>query len=263
MKHTFFGKLFLPLIFLAEMIFVACSVDNIVYVQDFEDGASNSILNPKKITLQYDDKISVYVKSKDPQLTDLFNIMETTRTSSSIKRFYTVDSEGNIDFPVLGTVKVGGYTREEVAEIIKKKLMESDLLKDPVVIVEYENLHIYMLGELAKTGLQTIDRSSVTILEAISMAGDLTINGNRENVTVLRNEGNEQKVYTVNLNSGHDLLKSPVYYLKQNDIVYVQPNQMRQRQSTVNGNTLYSIGFWTSVVTLPLTIATMIISLTK
>ena len=120
-----------------------------------------------------------------------------------------------------------------------------------------------MLGEVAKTGVQNIDRSSVTILEAITLAGDLTINGNRENITVLRNEGNEQKVYTVNLNSGYDLLSSPVYYLKQNDIVYVQPNEMRQRQSTVNGNSLYSITFWTSLTTLPLTIATMIVSLTK
>ena len=263
MKQKFFGKCFLPLLMIAEMMFSACKVDNIVYLQDLTDGASNTILNPKKITLQPDDKISIFVKSKNPQLTELFNITNPTINSSTTQRYYTVDSEGNIDFPVLGTVRVGGYTREEVAEIIKKKLIESDQLKDPVVIVEYENLHIYMLGEVAKTGVQNIDRSSVTILEAITLAGDLTINGNRENITVLRNEGNQQKVYTVNLNSGYDLLSSPVYYLKQNDIVYVQPNEMRQRQSPVNGNSLYSITFWTSLTTLPLTIATMIVSLTK
>ena len=172
---------------------------------------------------------------------------------------YTINKDGNIDFPVLGHIHVAGMTREEIASYIKEELVSKNLVKDPVVTVEFMNLTVSVLGEVATPGRFNIDKDRLTLLDALSMAGDLTVYGKRENVLVQREENGKKTLYQVNLNSGYDLYASPVYYLQQNDIVYVEPNSMKARQATVNGNNVRSASFWMSLASLLTTITVLIV----
>ena len=148
--------------------------------------------------------------------------------------------------------------REEIAAYIKNELVTKNLVKDPVVTVEFMNLCISVLGEVNQPGRYSIDRDKITILDALSMAGDLTIYGQRQKVLVLRQEDDIQRVYGVNLTSGEHIYTSPAYYLQQNDVVYVEPNNVRSRQSTVNGNNVRSTSFWISLASLLTSIGILI-----
>lgn len=257
---------------LALLLLASCSTPkDIAYFQDLQQGNSElKIASTGEIKVQPKDKLSILVNSQDIRLTNQFNLPVVSQllgvstqqggqpTSQGITG-YTVDSEGNIDFPIIGKLHVGGLTREEVASFIKDQLVSKDLIKDPVVTVGFMNLGISVMGEVVKPGRYNIDRDNITILEALSMAGDLTIYGKRNNILVLRNENGKQEVYKVNLCSAKDLYASPVYNLQQNDIVYVEPNDTKARQSTVNGNTVRSTSFWISLASLLTSIAILIV----
>lgn len=250
------------------------SSKEVVYFQDLKPGETEIRLpEVKAITVRPEDKISIIVNSRDPQLSDLFNLPIITKqlgqalsrsgegtitNSSQGVSVYTVNADGEIDFPVLGKIKVAGMKREEIAETIKNKLITENLVKDPVVTVEFSNLCISVLGEVNHPGRFSIDRDRITLLDALSMAGDLTIYGNRYKVMVLRQEGDVQRVYGVNLTSGNHLYTSPAYYLQQNDVVYVEPNEVKARQSTVNGNNVRSTSFWISLASLLTSVAILI-----
>ncbi len=241
---------------------------NITYFQNEEPIVQMAQANP--IKLKADDKLSIVVKSKDPAVSDLFNLgIYTSRygtngaqviSGSQVKSFrpgsndgvsyYTVDPQGCIDFPVLGSLKVAGMTRSELSGFIKGELMGRELVKDPTVTVEFVNTGINVMGEVMTPGRYDINRDHLTVLDALSLAGDLTINGRRENVKVLREENGQTKVYTLDLTDLNKLVKSPAYSLQQNDVVYVEPNDFRKRQTTVNGNNALSTGFWISVASL-------------
>lgn len=254
-------------------LFSSCGASKeVVYFQDLRPGESEITLPAlQAITVRPEDKISIIVNSRDPQLTDLFNLPIVSRqlgqsfrsggTSSGTNQGvsgYTVDAEGNIDFPVLGKVHVAGMKREEIAEHIKNELVTKNLVKDPVVTVEFMNLCISVMGEVNNPGRFAIDRDRVTILDALSMAGDLTIYGNRYKVLVMRREGDVQRVYGIDLTSGEHVYTSPAYYLQQNDVVYVEPNNVKARQSTVNGNNVRSTSFWLSLASLLTSIAILV-----
>ena len=172
---------------------------------------------------------------------------------------YTLDPQGNIDFPVLGNLHVEGMTRSDVASYIKNELENKKLLQNPVVTVEYKNLGFSVLGEVNQPGRFSIDQEHVTLLEGLSMAGDLTIHGRRTDITVLREENGQQKVYPVNLCSAKELYASPAYYLQQNDVVYVRPLPAKARQATAAGNTVLQPSFWISLASLFTTIAALIV----
>ena len=254
----------------AGMMMCGCQTPmNINYFQDLQDGQSESIQYVREITVQPEDQLSIVVNSKDPLLADLFNLpivthrvgytQQSSLNNSQYVSAYTVDHQGQIDFPVLGKINVGGKTREQIAGQIKNELIKRNLVNDPVVIVEYGNLFVSVLGEVAHPGRFPISRDKITVLDAISQAGDLTIYGNRENVCVLREEGGHQNVYRLNLTSGGELFSSPAYYLQQKDIVYVEPNDTRARQSTVNGNNVRSTSFWISLASLATSVAVLIV----
>ena len=234
----------------------ACSTSKeVTYFQDLRPGESELALTALvEIKIQPKDKLSILVNSQDLRLTNLFNLpivsqqigMEGSSGSNRGVSGYTVDSKGNIDFPVLG------------AAYIKKELQSHDLIKDPVVTVEYMNLSVAVMGEVNNPGRFSIDKDNLTILDALSQAGDLTIYGKREKVLVLRQEEGKQRVYGVNLCSAEHLYTSPAYYLQQNDVVYVEPNATKARQSTVNGNNVRSTSFWISLASLLTSIAVLI-----
>ena len=254
----------------------SCSAPSqVTYFQDLRPGESEQkVVAATEIKVRPGDKLSIIVNSRDPQLTQLFNLPYVTQqigqvsaskgsgsvssgTSQGISG-YTVDEKGMIDFPVLGKIEIAGKNREEIAAFIKEELLAKNLVKDPVVTVEYMNLCISVLGEVTQPGRYSIDRDKVTVLDAISMAGDLTIYGKREKVLVLREENGVQHVYGINLCSAEHLYTSPVYYLRQNDVVYVEPNNVRARQSTVNGNNVRSTSFWISLASLLTTVAVLV-----
>lgn len=248
------------------------SSKQVVYFQDLKPGETKFKLPEiKTITVRPEDKISIIVNSRDPQLTDLFNLPYVSRQLGQSLRTngitvsnnqgvsaYTIDTNGEIDFPVLGKMYVAGMKREEIAEYIKNELIKENLVKDPVVTVEFANLCISVLGEVNNPGRFSIDRDRLTVLDALSMAGDLTIYGNRYKVMVLRQEGDMQRVYGIDLTSGEHVYTSPAYYLQQNDVVYVEPNAVKARQSTVNGNNVRSTSFWISLASLLTSIGILI-----
>lgn len=254
------------------LLLVSCNTQKeIAYFQDLESSKDSPLTTSSVIRIKPEDKISIIVNSKDPELAALFNLPyisnqigsthSSSQSSNSQISGFTVDSEGYIDYPIIGKIYVNSMTREEIADYIKSELISRNLIKDPVVTVEFMNLTISILGEVKSPGRYNIDRDKITILEALSMAGDLTINGKRDNVQVLRNVDNKQVTYTLDLRSAQDIFSSPAYYLQQNDVIYVEPNSKRARESTVNGNNIRSASFWVSIASLTMTIATTIITI--
>lgn len=248
----------ITLLFIATLIASCTSTKEVTYFQDLQHGDSKTITTlVNKIKMVPGDKISIIVNSKDPELVSLFNLVTPSRqlggsstTSSSSggnnTALYTIDSYGNIDFPVLGELNIEGKTREEVARFIKDELISRKLVLDPIVTVEYVNQEITILGEVGNPGKINIDKDQITIIDAIAKAGDLKIEGVRQDVTVLRQEGDTQKVYEIDLTSAANIYSSPAYYLQQNDIVYVKPNHKRAGQADINSNTMRSASFWMS-----------------
>lgn len=257
----------------------SCSAPKeVVYFQDLRPGQETMIpANPKPLRLQPHDKVTIIVSTQDARLNALYNLpvattrlggasgdgsMNTTSGDGNVAP-YTIDSQGNINFPVLGKLHIAGMTREEVAEYIRRELMSRDLAKNPIVTVDYLNLSVSVMGEVSHPGRFAISREDYTILDALSAAGDLTIYGKRDNIMVLREENGMQKVYQIDLSSGKDITKSPVYYLQQNDVIYVEPNATKARTSTPNGNTLLTPSFWISIASFGMTVALFVITLTK
>ncbi len=258
------------LILLFVVFITSCKSPQISYFQDSSNGLNLSLKEDGVITLRPGDKIFVLVNTKKQEYNNLYNLPYVpTRLGQTLASqasqgvaCYTVDSNGDIEFPVLGKIKAGGMTREALAEYIKNTLLEKKLLTDDplVVTVDYANLNVSVLGEVARPGRYNIDKDRVTLLDALGMAGDLTIYGKRDEVVVMRHVDGKLKTFEVDLTSLSNLLNSPVYYIQQNDIVYVKPNSMRQRQATVSGNTVYTPTFWISVASLLTTISAIIIN---
>lgn len=251
----------------------SCSTPKeISYFQDLESVEGQRIGGAKGITVRPKDKISIIVNCKSPELTALFNLPYVTQRLGENSRStissgysqgyisgYTVDDRGCVDFPVLGEVHVAGMTREEIASEIKRELRERGQATDAVVTVDFMNLYYQVLGEVARPGRYAIDKDALTILDAIGAAGDLTIYGRRDRVKVLRDEGGRMRTYEVDLCSASDLIASPVYYVRQNDVIYVDPNDVRARQSTVNGNNVRSTSFWISLTSLAASVTNTIV----
>ena len=239
---------------LMAVLLMSCNTSKeILYFQDINVNQPEVISGARDITVQPKDQISILVSSKDPQLAALFNL---TRAQASIGTGgvsgggevsgYTLDDKGNIDFPVLGTLHIAGMTKSQIAALVKKRLMEENLVNDPVVTVEFMNLYFSVLGEVKTPGKYAITKDQITLLEAISVAGDLSIYGKRDAIFVIREENGERVTHWVDIRS-KDLFNSPVYYLKQNDVVYVQPNKVRAGQSTINENSVKSVSLWISI----------------
>ena len=249
----------------AAAFLASCAApENISYFQDAAEYGINESVQENHIRLRPEDKISIVVNTSDSELTSLFNLPYISQrignsSYSSAVSGYTVDADGNIDFPVLGKLHVAGLTRAETAAYIKSELMAKKQARDPVVTVEFMNLTVAVMGEVARPGRYAIDKDKLTILDALSLAGDLTIYGRRENVMVFRNVDGKQTSYKVDLCSAASVLNSPVYFVQQDDVIYVEPNEMRARQSTVNGNNVRSTSFWISIASLAASVGTLLL----
>lgn len=266
MKRNIFKQRvkFLPLLLFAFISVVACnSAKDIVYMQGSQEIENQVITNYKDIIIKPDDLLSILVSSQQPEAAAPFNLQDIdryvtatgSRTGNGRVLGYLVDKEGCIEFPVLGRLKVSGLTRKELSNLIKEKLSANDQLKDAVVTVQFQNFHISILGEVLRPNKYSIETDRVSILDAIAMAGDLTIYGRRDSVLILRETDEGRTMLYANLLS-KDLINSPVYYLQQNDVVYVKPNNIKAQQSGINQNNNVSV--WLSVASLLTTIAVLI-----
>ena len=255
---------------IALMAMVSCStVKDIAYFQNKVVNEPEAIDKHAGIVIQPKDMLSIVVSSRNPELVAMFNLpvisyqagSEVVNTGYSQRLMgYVVDNDGYIDFPVLGPIQVSGLTRWQLSELIKNKLLKDGLLTDAVVTVEFMNFKISVIGEVNAPGTYTIEGDKVTILQAISLARDLTIFGLRENVSVIRERDGERTIYEVNL-CDVSLFKSPAYYLQQNDVVYVQPSEIKARQSTTDDKALRMTSIFVSGGSLLVSLAALIVNL--
>lgn len=241
------------LILLGILLLTSCKTPtNITYLQDVNENVPIKTQGDGYIRFQPGDKLSIFVHSRDEKLMELFNLSGRNGGSNMMMAGgqnyapYTVDDNGEIEFPVLGAVKIEGLTRNEVQRLIKHELISQSLCKDPIVTVAFYNMNFSVLGN-AGTGVKSINKDRITLLEAIAM-GDLNIDGLRKNVLVMRQEGDQQVPYRVDLTSAESIYNSPVYYIRQNDVIYVEPNNKYKRNSTVMSSTAYQPGFWFGMI---------------
>lgn len=246
---------------------VSCKTyKKINYIQDVKVDSTELITQNLGIRIQPKDMLSIVVSSKTPELATAFNLpvvtyqagSETVSGAGSTRLIgYVVDNDGYIDFPILGKIFVTGLTRWELQEKIKDMIIDKGLMKELVVSVEFMNFKISVMGEVNSPGAYTINGDKVTLLEALSMARDLTIFGKRDGVYVIREQNGTRTTYQVDLRSV-SLFNSPAFYLRQNDIVYVEPNKVRAGQSTINENNLKSVSLWISISSFLTSLAVLI-----
>ena len=247
------------LMLLLMLVVTSCTAPKLGYFQDLEPDQVFNLRQVERIKIQPGDKLAILVTSKDPQLAYLFNLpvvghyrSSSSEASMSMSQMtnYTVNSDGTIYFPILGNIAIQGMTRAEVVERIRNELISRELLKDAVVTVNFLDLYYEVMGEVKLPGRFPIDHDQVTLLDALGRAGDLTIYGKRENVLVAREENGVQRFYRIDLTKAENLYNSPAFYLKQNDIIYVEPNTKKARESIDNGSAFIQPSFWISAISL-------------
>ncbi|MGP1436142.1 MAG: polysaccharide biosynthesis/export family protein [Phocaeicola sp.] len=233
-----------------------------VYLQDMYEMQEYPVAQKYEAVIQRDDKISIKVSAKNPELALAFNIpgagggysvsadgtIANTSGTPDKDAGYIVDVNGDIDFPIIGKLHVESLTRNQLTDLIKKRLIEGEYLKDPIVIVDFLNFKFSVLGEVGSVGTYETKGNRVTLLEAIAMAGDLTDNARVDRVAVIREYGNKRRIMFNDLRS-KDIFLSPSFYLQQNDIVYVEPNSNKAKQETQRAYSMWSM-FLSSAVTL-------------
>lgn len=257
---------------LLAFLLVSCqSYKKVPYLQDtaFVNDTEQSV-RQTGVKVMPKDLLTIAVSCSTPELAAPFNLVNSGTasgtegktvgqgTASSALQQYLVDNQGNINFPVLGEIHVGGLTKLEIENLIIDKL-KVYLKEAPLVTVRIVNYRISVLGEVASPGSFVVSNEKINLLEALAMAGDLTIYGMRDNVKLIRTgQDNKQEIITMDLNKAETVL-SPYYQLQQNDIIYVTPNKTKAKNSDVSTNT----GLWVSAISGLASLANILIVLLK
>lgn len=235
------------------LIFSSCAKRNLVYFSDIDSQSNYNVKIESTVEprIQQDDLLKITVSSLNQESNLLFNagILTTTGnnnvTTSPLNEGYLVDKSGEINFPVLGKIKIGGLTKDEAVEELSFRLRE--YVKDPIVNIRFLNFKVTVIGEVARPSTFTVPTEKITILEALGLAGDMTPYGKRENVLVIRDKDGVRSLNRLNLND-KNILSSPYYYLTQNDVVYVEPDKMKAVQVNVNPNRTQFITIAASII---------------
>jgi len=239
----------------------SCSKRDLAYFSDIPEQKvyKEKITNSIEPTIQADDILGITVSSSNPESNMLFNnagggrsVARTaggamTYEENAVNAGYLVDPNGYIDFPVLGRIKLGGMTKPEAKKILNSEL--SKLVMDPSVNIRFLNFRVTVIGEVKNPSTFTIPSEKINILEALGLAGDMTPYGMRSNVLLIREEEGVRTLSRINLNS-KEVLNSPNFYLRQNDVIYVEPNKTKEAQATTNTRILTYLLAATSVITL-------------
>ncbi len=230
------------------LVFSCASRKEVVYFQD--TGNYETLVDENKSITKFkvDDLVSIYISSLNPEASAPFNLFRGASEGGfrAEQVDYLVDQEGMIDFPVIGKLKIEGLSPDELRVLLRNRL--SEYLKDPIINIRLRNFTITVLGQVARPGTYPVNGEQITILEALGLAGDLTLRGVRENVLVIR-DFNGTKVYTrIDLTS-KNVTRSPVYYLTQNDVVYVEPNSTGIKETSLGTSTSITITILSTLIT--------------
>jgi polysaccharide export outer membrane protein len=260
------------LVFVALAVALLCAScsapKNVAYIKNSDevDLSQSAYLYDARIMPK--DVLTITVNTVNPDAAAPFNLSvptafnNQTRSTYSqpILQTYLVDNNGVIEFPVLGTLKVGGLTKSECEKLIHDKILPYlNAKENPVVTVRMANYKISVLGEVNRPGMFTVSNEKINIFEALAQAGDLTIYGVRDNVKLIReNAKGRKEIHTVVLNDA-SLINSPYYYLQQNDIIYVEPNKVKARNSTVGQTTT----LWFSATSILISMASLLYNILK
>ena len=236
------------------------SVKDIAYLQEEDLLKKMEVADTVSLKIQKDDLLDINVSCPDQELLRPFlrysseynNAGSINGGSSS---GYLVELDGTINFPLLGQIKVAGLTRRQLIGLVQNRLEKEGFIKNPVVTVRFLNFRISILGEVNHPGTYSITSERITLFEALSMAGDLTIHGRRNRVAVIRETDGVRTILYHDLRS-RDVFLSPDYYLKQNDMVYVEPNHVRAETSVQNQFT--NVGTWISLISIITTLSVLI-----
>lgn len=256
-------KRFIIPISLGILMLTSCvSRERIAYYQDID---TSEIFNKKFVTkINPDDLLMIIVSAQDPvavqpyNLTTNMSVNPTNQAGSGQmqQQLYLVNQQGFIEFPGLGSIQVGNKSKDQIVQELQTKIAK--YVKDPIVNLRIMNYKISVQGEVRKPGTHTITSERITLPEALSLSGDLTVYGRRENILVLREENGELKHHRVDLTKS-DFINSDFYYLKQNDIIYVEPNKVAVNSSAVGAN----VSVYMTAINLLLTTVAIILTNTK
>lgn len=246
-----FNTLYIILLLIAS---TSCAKRNLVYFSDIESdqGFSVSVEEAVEPRIRPNDLLKITVSSLNPESNLLFNsgVLQPLGNGSSnvatqLNEGYLVDKNGEINFPVLGQVKLGSLTTGEAIEEMSFRLRE--YVKDPIVNLRFLNFKVTVIGEVNKPSTFTVETEKISILEALGLAGDMTAYGKRENVLIIREKDGVRSAHRVNLNR-KDFLNSPFYHLEQNDVVYVEPDKIKAVQASTNQRALTILGITSSLI---------------
>lgn len=261
-KNLFFSAL--------TLVIISCTpVRDISYFQDVGQSTNTLGIAEYGARIKSNDLLSITVVSSEPAASRRYNLI-TPQIETSIGytqgqpllQSYLVDGEGNIDFPSLGILQVKGLTPKELEKMIEKQLTPFFTDELPIITVRILNYSVNVLGEVNRPGQFQTSNGRLTLLEGLAMAGDMTIYGRRDNIKVIREDAQgERVVYTLNLND-KNVFNSPAFYLEQNDVVYVEPNQSRANSSKYGAAETYRISTLSVLISLA-TMATTIFGLTR
>lgn len=226
---------------LCSLLFSCKQTQNIAYYQNID---TLSTVNAPKLEskIQVDDLLLIIVSAEDPEAAAPFNLElvnlptvvgQANAVGQKQHQLYLVDSNAEIDFPVIGKLKVGGKTKEEFTNTLKEKIKK--YVNNPIINIRIMNYKVSVQGEVARPGSYNINSERITLPEALSLAGDLTIYGKRNNIIVVREQDGKKTIGRVDLTKS-DFINSPFYYLSQNDLIYVEPNNAKANSSTFNQN---------------------------
>ena len=254
---------------LLGILLVSCTAQKRVwYMQDAKSFTPEQIAENGQIRIKPLDRLTIVVNSKDPELAVPFNAatsynsltggVVTGAATSQALQMRTVDENGMLEMPVIGKIQCKGKTRSELAQAITDKIIAGGYINDPTVNVQFADMKISVIGEVARPGFYDITRDKVSIFDALAMAGDLTVYGIRSDISVTREVDGVRTIEHLDLTST-DIFNSPVFYLQQNDVVYVKPNKYKAESGEISQNR----NFYLSLVGTAISVATLIVTLTK
>lgn len=236
------------------LLFSCASKKDVVYFQEVEDVIVNDTLIHFESSIQVGDLLSINVSAVDGEAALPFNLYETPMVGNSVSSnkplTYLVDASGNIQFPVIGELKVEGSTTMEIHKNLTT-ILEA-YIKNPIINIRLTNFKVTVLGQVNSPGTYEVSNERISILDAIGLAGDLEIHGKRNNVLLIREQHGQRTFVTIDL-TNKELFSSPYYYLSQNDVVYVEPNKTQINASAVGANTgviLSGISILLSIITI-------------
>lgn len=261
----FFGLKKIILFLFVLLLFSCKPSKELVYYQNIDGLATPEQSSSYEIKIQPDDLLMIIVSADDPETAIPFNLstisvatatnLNTARGQETMQS-YLVDAGGTIDFPVLGKLKVGGLSRTEVMQLLETKIAK--YIKNPIINLRLMNFKVSVQGEVTMPGTYSVSSDRVTLIEALSMAKDLTVYGKRDNILIIRELNGVKSYHRVDITKA-DFIHSPFYYLAQNDVVYVEPNKTKINGAAVGANT----GVLISITSLVITLITLIVTAKK